>query len=437
MKYSKTYRGTFAIAALLAMGPMNDAPAAPADEQTAWDILNSGNPDDRNIRQIDMALGEIKDEFDGIIKVKPEDRTGDQKNRVQELVNRATSLKQEREQLDAMTGIDGRAIDNALRGGGGGDAGGGGDGGDDYESRREAINAYYRTGEVANVLVTTDGGGVQVPEESHGAVFEKMKGFSSVLPLVTVTTTTNGGTIPIPVLDDTANSGRQRASEVEDTNEVDPDVTGFSLGAFPITSDRTKVSHVLLRDASYDVEGKVEEILLRRLARKVSSDAILADGANKTNGLINAAGLNVDTTNAGTFDTFGDLIEMIGVVDSAYADVDDAQYAISRKLYVEMLKLKESQNKYHEVFEKRNGVWYFNDYAVRVFPQMSASIAAGEVHAMFGWFKAYQLRLVANPRMRRSDKNMTVNETVEFAAFWEMDGDLADANALTKLTIKA
>lgn len=307
----------------------------------------------------------------------------------------------------------------------------------DYQEQREAFNRYLRTGEVQNALTTGDGGGVQVPEQSPGDVFEKMKGFSPLMQSVEVHKTSVGGTIPIPVIDDTANSGRQRDSETQNNNNVEPVVTGMALGSFPYSSDSIEISYTLLRDSSYDVEGKVRDMLLRRLSRKVSTDGLLADGISKAYGLVNAAEAGVESTGeVGVFDDFGDLIELIGTVDSAYADVDIARFAVSRDMFIKMLKLKQSQNKFHQTFFRDADGWKFEDYKVDVYEQM-AGVGAGNVTALFGYFKAYQLRVVGNPRLRRSEANMAKNETIEVSAFWDADGDIADVNAVKKLTIKA
>ncbi|MEM1355436.1 MAG: phage major capsid protein [Planctomycetota bacterium] len=428
------------LALLAALGPVNITPNKPKagdDSPSAVESLNEAVQEDRTVELIDAAMDELHDEGKRLLNITADKRTDVQDKRVDAIMVQMRELRNERgkrEVFEADVERRARQISNAInRPAQPGESGASGD----YAERRQAINHYYRTGELQNALSTASGSGVQVPEESTGKLFEKMKGFQPLLDLVEVHPTSTGGTIPIPILDDTANSGRQRASELEAANDLDPTITGLSLGAWPLAADRIKVSYPLLRDGSYPVESKVEEVLLRRLSRKLAGDMITADGSSKINGLISASGINVPTSAASNFNSFGDLIDLMGAVDSAYADVDVASYLISHKLFVTMLKLKESQNKYHEIFETRNGLWYFNDFRVRVAPQMAATLADNSVHALFGYFKAYQLRLVGNPRVRRSETALADDETIHFNAFWEADGDLADANAIANLSILA
>lgn len=432
------------MAALIALGPVNAPPTlgapavAPDATASPLDILNAVAQGDRTVDLIDDAMDSLHDEGKGIMALDAAKRTPDQAARVGEITNALRDLRKERNaraEFEADAARRTRAVQNAVNRPA--PVGGEPEPTADYDAIRKAVNAYYRTGELSNTLTTASGSGVQVPEEATGSLFEKMKGYQPLLDMVEVHTTSTGGVIPIPILDDTANSGRQRTSETQDNSDLDPTITGLSLGAWPLTADRIKASYPLLRDGSYPVEAKIEEVLLRRLSRKLAGDMVTADGSSKINGLIAASGINVETGTASTFDDFGDLIALMGAVDSAYADVDVAQYLISHKLFVTMLQLKESQNKYHEIFENRAGSWYFNDFKVRIAPQMATTLADDSVHALFGYFKAYQLRLVGAPRVRRSEAEMALNETVHFGAFWEADGDLADANAIANLSILA
>jgi len=75
------------LSALAAIGPFNDLvnpQKKSGARESALAILNSG---ERNVGQIELAIGEIKNEVESILDVAPSERTDDQRNRMNELVN--------------------------------------------------------------------------------------------------------------------------------------------------------------------------------------------------------------------------------------------------------------------------------------------------------------------------------------------------------------
>lgn len=419
------------LAALVALGPMNDvaAGAKPADKPSALATLNAG---ERNATQIALALGELKDEFDGLREVKPDDRDAAQNARVVEIVNIARALRVEHDQLVEMSNIDERRIDDAI-------GNNGRSGGDVEESRRNFHNYLRATTpqdvlEAQNALTTSDGGQVQIPDFPNQKVYVHLQGFGKLMPVVDVHTTDHDGDYKWPTWDDTGNSGRQRASETEDTNGVDPVRSGLVLKSYAYTADKIEVSVRDLRSTSYDVDKAVVNSLLTRLNRKINIDAVGANGVSTINGIVNAAAAGVDSTGAGAFE-FDDLYDLIDAIDPAYAEMPGSAFAMSRNMVTECLKKADTKNRYRALFYRGPNGYEFDGNPIVVLPQMAA-VAVGNVPCVFGDLSAYKMRVVGAPRIYRSLQPNS-KELIEFYGFWDADGDLVNADAVKKLTISA
>nr|MBX2850195.1 phage major capsid protein [Phycisphaeraceae bacterium] len=157
-----------------------------------------------------------------------------------------------------------------------------------------------------------------------------------------------------------------------------------------------------------------------------------AGGANAMHGLANAAAVGVTSSSAGNF-TFSDMYDLIDAVDFRVEDDEAGAFYVSRTFRRACLALKESDAKWSQSFYRVGKQWYFDGFPVHVFPALPG-VATGQVPCMFGDPMAYKIRLVAEPRFYQSLQPNSADQ-IEFTAFWDADGGLADTNAIKKLTI--
>lgn len=176
------------------------------------------------------------------------------------------------------------------------------------EQQRDAVNAVLRGGygsldnETRSIydqmlerraMASSDGTGVLVPDRTNDELIKVLRNFQSLRAAgARIISTTNGNTIPIPVMDDTANEAGTTAENAEITGRGDPDVTKKTLGASKYDSGIIKVPRELIQDTTFDVIGFLEESMLERIAVKRNTD--------DTTTLLAAAGTGKTTAVAGT-----------------------------------------------------------------------------------------------------------------------------------------
>ncbi|MEM9415245.1 MAG: phage major capsid protein [Planctomycetota bacterium] len=345
-----TTTGLATISLLMAMGPMNDAPrqrpsylTAEDDPQSAWAVLHE-DPDNRNLRQIDMVLGEIKDEFDQIMAINRSDRTERQQARLNTLTNRATKLKVERGQLEATAGTTGRDIDNALRCDGPGNTEWTDDAGRPVRvlsntQRLTAHNSFAPAGQdpmpgaegvrVGNMLrgaltgdwrgaeaerdawnLSTDSGGsVMLPESIGSQIIDLARSGSAVIRA-------GAGTIPmtspkmrlVKITGDPVVAGVAENAEIP---ESDPTIAGINFTAKK-QGVLVRVSRELLFD-SPNSGSMIEGLLRTIMGAKVDEVALSGDGVGANPlGILNTAGVNdVAVGGAPDWDDFLDAAQAI------------------------------------------------------------------------------------------------------------------------------
>lgn len=357
------------LALLLAMGPMNDA--AKPKEKTALDILNGGNPDDRNIRQIDMALGEIKDEFDGIMAVAPENRTPAQYDRAKELANLATDLKKEKYEI-MQNATDPPSVDEALRETGDTHTAWRDNAGRDVHvlspaenyanlrspgsgdalpfNSRPSVGNYIRgaiTGDWSNAqherelfnLSTTTGGGAMIPETIGRMIVDLARANSAVIAAgaQTVDMTASKMTL-VRVTSDPAIAGVAENAEIP---ESDPGIDGVVFQAKK-QGVLVRVSRELLYD-SPNAGQVVESVMGAAMGARVDQVALDGDGvgANPT-GLLNIAGVN--EVAVGGNPSWDDWVDGVQEIEEANGMAPSTVMSPAVKSY--LAKLKDGQGRY-------------------------------------------------------------------------------------------
>ena len=379
MKRSVPLTGLSTLALLMAMGPMNVTPrqrpshlTADDDPDSAWAVLNSGNPDDRNIRQIDMALGEIKDEFDGILRIPRSKRSAKQQNRMEELADRATKLKYERGQLEDRPGLTGRDIDNALRGDStptgwtddagrrvrvlnsaqplaGHRSGGGGHDPDIADGRGSPGNLIrgMLTGNWSNAerereiynLSTSSGAGVMIPETIGRQIIDLARAGSSVIaagaqtvdmtaPKMTLTRVTGDPTV----------AGVAENAEIA---ESDPGIDGIVFQAKK-QAVLVRVSRELLYD-SPNAGSMVEQVLRAAMGAHIDKVALDGDGVGANPlGLLGIAG--VGEVAVGGVPSWDDWIDGVQLIEQANGAAGAT--VMSPAVKGLLAKLKDGQGRY-------------------------------------------------------------------------------------------
>lgn len=266
--------------------------------------------------------------------------------------------------------------------------------GGESPERREAFDAYLRTGNDAEMRAlnvgTDSAGGYTAPEGFRSKVTETLKAFGGVRRLAEVITTADGTDLPWPTNDDTANSGTGVQAESTVVAEQDLTFGQKQLGAFMYPSGIVRVSLQLLQDSGIDLESFLGRKLGERIARKQSPHFVTGTGSGQPQGIVTGGVVGkTGATGQVTSVIYDDLVDLVHSVDPAYREnADECGWLMNDATFAKVRKLKDSTGRpLVEPDVKRgvpNSILGFRVVIDQAMPDMAASaksIAFGNVRA--------------------------------------------------------
>lgn len=303
----------------------------------------------------------------------------------------------------------------------------------------DALEQRQREQRVVTVAVespTDEGGILTVPDEMMAPLERALLSFGGMRRVATVRRTNTGADWPIPMNDDTSNTGAILAEGVEHT-ALDPSFTQLILQAYKYTSRRVGVSVEYLQDNAIDAVSVIGEMLGERIGRITNTHFTTGTGSAQPNGVVTAATDSAVTLASETAPTYRELMDIKHSVDPAYRE--------------------------------RGAVWMFNDTMLKeikkiIIPQFSGDTAgmplwrqgmimgepdtidgdryiinqdmptadvespvAGEKAILYGDFSKYWIRDVRDITLVRLNERYAELGVVAFLAFSRHDGDLLNA----------
>jgi HK97 family phage major capsid protein len=194
-----------------------------------------------------------------------------------------------------------------------------------------AFEHYLRTGvanhDMVELRAQSEGvdtaGGFLVPPEFRQKLVERMVAFGGVAAHVETISTSTGGPLEFPTLDDTANVGSITAEGAQFAAGADLVFGTLNLSAYKYTSQGTgqdplRVSVELLQDAAFDVSSLVARKLGERIARKQADDWINGNGVGEPVGLLGSTVTADETVDVADVLDYDDLLDLETRLDPAY-----------------------------------------------------------------------------------------------------------------------
>lgn len=194
-----------------------------------------------------------------------------------------------------------------------------------------AFEHYLRTGVPNNDLLelraqsegVDSAGGFLVPPEFRQKLVERQVAFGGVAPDCETITTSTGGPLEFPTLDDTANVGAITAEGAQFAAGADLVFGSIQLSAYKYTSqglgtDPLRVSVELLQDSAFDVASLVARKLGERIARAQATDWITGNGVGEPVGLAGATVTANETVDVADVIDYDDILDLETLLDPAY-----------------------------------------------------------------------------------------------------------------------
>jgi len=306
----------------------------------------------------------------------------------------------------------------------------------DSEARSVLSRGYTNVEQRAQTTAVA-AGGYTVPTELMNILVKSMLAWGPMYSedVATVLTTSGGGQITMPTVNDTAVTAAASGGQgVTLTDDGGKDVTFGQkvLEAFAYDTEWLRVSKELADDSIMAMEQVLGDLLGERLGRIANLQLTTGGGSSAPNGIVTASTLGKTAT--GTAAITGDeIIDLVHSIDPAYRMGPKVQFMFNDSTLAAIRKLKDGDGNYlwqmGNVQQGQPGSLLGYSYRVN---QAMASLATGAKVMLFGDFGKYYVRKVGSPLIGAlQDKDFWPGFGV--AGYIRFDGELADTAAVKHL----
>lgn len=271
--------------------------------------------------------------------------------------------------------------------------------------------------------ITGLNGGVIVPKTLADNIEIALKSYGGMLEAGTIITTSTGGDLIMPTINDTTSKATVVAEYNQSTKKA-PSFGSETLKAYTYRTPIVPVSQELLQDSSFDLESLLSGLLAESFGRGINEDLTIGNGTGKPKGIINWA-IASDAAPAATAIKLDDIIDLLKSVDSAYAR--NGRFMFNRETLWSLVKIKDTTGRYIWQEGAKDGTpptlfgkgYILNDDV--------ANIGAGNASMMFGDFSKFKIRMVKNFRVIRLNELLAEYLSIGLFGFARVDGVLLDA----------
>lgn len=318
-----------------------------------------------------------------------------------------------------------RAFDDYLRNG------------NDMSPENKAVLRNFRDPlERTTAQSTTVGkGGYTIPTEMANRIDTAQKWFGGMLDrsLCTWISTKGGGTLNMPLVDDTSNSGYllTEATNAE-TSASDMDFTQGTLNAYKYTSGLVRISAELLQDSDFDIGAYLAEQLAVRFNRALNAAFTDADGSSKPKGVVACSAAKESLAKRSI--AVSDLRNLMYSIDKAYRTNGTWMFHDSTEKLIRAIAMSATYNENVGLWQPsfKDGIpstimgkpFVVNNDMDEI---PTTGLTAAKV-ILFGDFKKFIIREVKPLTVRRMDELFAATDQVAYALFGRYDSDLLVAS---------
>lgn len=271
--------------------------------------------------------------------------------------------------------------------------------------------------------ITGLNGGVIVPKTLADNIEVALKSYGGMLEAGTIITTSTGGDLIMPTINDTTSKATVVAEYNQSTKKA-PSFGSETLKAYTYRTPIVPVSQELLQDSSFDLESLLSGLLAESFGRGINEDLTIGNGTGKPKGIINWATAS-NAAPAATAIKLDDIIDLLKSVDSAYAR--NGRFMFNRETLWSLVKIKDTTGRYIWQEGAKDGTpptlfgkgYILNDDI--------ANIGAGNASVLFGDYSKFKIRMVKNFRVIRLNELLAEYLSIGLFGFARVDGVLLDA----------
>lgn len=282
------------------------------------------------------------------------------------------------------------------------------------ESRALIENRAALAGLTAGVLIPTDlASSIEIALKNYGGMFEAAQ----------TITTSKGGDLTFPTVNDTA-AKATIVAEYEQSTKRTPSFGSVTLKAFTYRTPIIPVSLELLQDSAFDLDSLLSQLLTESFGRGVNEHLTTGTGTGQPKGIVTAATALEDKA-AATSISLDDIIGLVSGLDANYAR--NGRFMFNHKTLWALAKIKDENGQFiwQENARVGNpGTLFGKGYVIN---DDVADIGAGNASVLFGDFSKYKIRLVKGFRVIRLNELLAEYLSIGLFGFARVDGTLIDA----------
>lgn len=266
-------------------------------------------------------------------------------------------------------------------------------------------------------------GGVLVPSTLASSIEKALKSFGGMLEAGSVFSTSTGGDLIMPTVNDTTSKATVVAEYQKSTQKA-PSFGSETMKAYTYRTPIVPVSLELLQDSSYDLESLLSELLAESFGRGMNEDLTIGSGTGKPKGILNWATAS-DAAPAAAAIKLDDIIDLIKSVDSAYAK--PGRFMFNRNTLWSLVKIKDTTGRYIWQEGAKDGTpptLFAKPYTLN---DDMPDIGAGNASVLFGDFSKFKIRMVKDFRIIRLNELLAEYLSIGIFGFARLDGLLLNA----------
>lgn len=295
----------------------------------------------------------------------------------------------------------------------------------------DMFRSFGQAGVEARALskLTAGAGGNLVGTTFVNRLLEHLVETASLVGLAQVITTARGEQMIFPKT--TSHGTAALVAEAGTIPQSDPAFGQGVLDAYKY-GDLIQMSHELVNDTAFDLEGYVARQAGRAVGNAFGAHLMSGTGSNQPNGLVAAATLGkTGGTGVGGAFTADDLIDLKYSVTSVYR-TQATGYMLRDASVAVMRKLKDSTGQYLWQPSLQAGAPNTFD-GERIYTEINMpAVGVGLRSVLYGDFSAYVVRMVEGLRFERSLDFAFNTDLITYRCLIRGDGDLMDTTGAVK-----
>lgn len=273
-------------------------------------------------------------------------------------------------------------------------------------------------------------GAALVPSAISTIIEKALANGSEFMSAIDMFTTTGGGDLTIPTINDT-DSRAKIVAAYEKSEKGQKNFDSLTFKAYTYRTPIIPISYEMLQDSAFNIESEVAKLLSERFSRGLNYDFTNGSIGNEIKGIVAEA----TAVNAGGADiNFDNLMDLESALKAGY--LPNAKWMFNRTTKSALMKIKDNNDQYiwqPGVANQAPATILGHEYVIN---DDMPNITSGATPIIFGDLKKFRFRNVKNYTAVRFNELLGEYLAIGFMGFGRCDAKLVDAGTHPILKLK-